>query len=80
MQTYGELANLRAVEQQNRERLANAEKDLRAHQQTLALLREDKQFIESMIRRQQGYAKPNEVIFRFRGETAPVAQPNAPLN
>lgn len=79
MQTYGELANQRTVEKQNREKLANTEKELRDQQQMLSLLREDPQFIESMIRRKLHYVKPDEVIFRF-DPARPQTQTVRPLN
>lgn len=66
MQTYQQLTNLRTQETESRQRLQLAEQELREQQRTLAQLRGDPQFVESMIRRKLGYAKQGETVFRFR--------------
>lgn len=66
LQTYQELANLRAQEAESRRRLAEAEERLREQERYLAQLSHDPEFVENVIRRKLGYAKPSEVVFRFQ--------------
>ena len=66
VQTYQELANLKTQETETRQRMQLAEQELREQQRMLAQLRDDPQFVESMIRRKLGYAKQGETVFRFR--------------
>lgn len=70
LQTSRELANLRAVESENRERLKNSNREYERQQRKLTQLREDPQAIENALRRGHGYVKPDEIIFRFRDTDA----------
>lgn len=64
-QTRAEYLQLRAQEEASRRRLADAEQRLREQEQILTRLRTDPAYVERVIRRQLGYAKPDEFIFRF---------------
>jgi cell division protein DivIC len=50
----------------SRRRLAEAEAKLREQEIILERLRHDPVYVEKMIRRRLGYAKPDEFIFRFK--------------
>ena len=60
-----EYRHLRAVEAQNRQRLDEAERELRREEVILQRLRTDPAYVEQQIRRRLGYAKPDDVIFKF---------------
>lgn len=60
-----EYQRYKAVETHNRQRLDEAEKRLLRQEQILRRLRTDPAFVEQQIRRNLGYAKPDEIIFRF---------------
>lgn len=60
-----EYARLRAVEAQSRQRLAEVEARLAEQEKILERLRNDPVYVEKVIRRRLGYAKPDEFIFRF---------------
>ena len=64
-QTRQEYQLLLQIEAQGRERLALAEERLRDQERMLARLRSDPGYIEMVIRRRLGYAKPDEQIYRF---------------
>jgi cell division protein FtsB len=64
-QTYREYAQLRRVEVEGRQRLAEAEQRLREQEQVLDRLRNDPAYVTKIIRQQLRYAKPSEFIFRF---------------
>ncbi|HEY0946650.1 MAG TPA: septum formation initiator family protein [Opitutaceae bacterium] len=64
-QTRREYLRLQQIEAASRERLAVAEERLRDQERTLARLRTDPAYIEMVIRRRLGYAKPDEQIYRF---------------
>jgi cell division protein FtsB len=64
-QTRAEYLRMREVEAQSRARLALAEERLREQRRTLERMRNDPAFVETVIRRRLGYAKPDEFIFRF---------------
>jgi len=64
-QTRAEFLKLREVEEGSRARLALAEERLRDQRKTLERMRSDPAYVEMVIRRRLGYAKPDEVIFRF---------------
>ncbi len=64
-QTRAEYLRMREVEAQSRARLALAEERLREQRRTLERMRNDPAFVEMVIRRRLGYAKPDEFIFRF---------------
>jgi cell division protein FtsB len=63
--TYQEYAQLRRVEAESRERLAEAAGRLEAQERVLERLRTDPAFVEKIIRQQLRYARPDELIFRF---------------
>jgi cell division protein FtsB len=60
-----EYRHLREVEAQNRMRLDEAERELRREEVILQRLRTDPAYVEQQIRRRLGYAKPDDVIFKF---------------
>lgn len=64
-QTRAEYLRLREVEEMSRRRLALAEERLREQRRTLERMRDDPGYVEMVIRRRLGYAKPDEFIFRF---------------
>jgi cell division protein DivIC len=66
VQTYQELANVKMQAEENRQRLALAERELHEQERMLQLLHNDPQFVEAMIRQRLGYARPDELVFRFR--------------
>jgi cell division protein DivIC len=65
MQTRTEYQRMRAIEQQARERLEITRQRLAEQERTLARLRDDPAYVEMVIRRRLGYARPDELIFRF---------------
>lgn len=60
-----EYNRLRRIEAESRRRLAEAEARLREQEKILERLRTDPVYVEKVIRRRLGYAKPEEFIFRF---------------
>lgn len=64
-QTRAEYQRLREIERVTAERLRVAEARLVEQQEMLQRLQNDPAFIEMVIRRRLGYAKPDELIFRF---------------
>lgn len=64
-QTRAEYNRLKDMEAASRSRLALAEERLRDQQRMLERLRSDPAYVEMVIRRRLGYAKPDEFIFRF---------------
>lgn len=66
VQTYQELANLRAQEAESRRRLTDAEERLKEQERYFAQLSNDPEFVENVIRKKLGYAHPAEVVFRFQ--------------
>jgi len=64
-QTRAEYMRLKQIEADSRARLALAEERLREQQRVLERLRNDPDYVEMVIRRRLGYAKPDEIIFRF---------------
>lgn len=64
-QTRAEYMRLKQIEADSRTRLAMAEERLREQQRVLDRLRNDPGYVEMVIRRRLGYAKPDEIIFRF---------------
>jgi cell division protein FtsB len=63
--TYGELLNLKKQEVENRRRLAETEIRLAEQRDVLERLERDPAFVERMIRDRLGYARPDEIVFRF---------------
>lgn len=64
-QARDEYNRLKRVEAASRQRLAEAELQLKEQQRILERLRNDPAYVEKVIRRRLGYAKPEEFIFRF---------------
>ena len=60
-----EYNRLEQVESQNKRRLAEAQQRLADQQRVLERLRTDPAFVDKVIRKKLGYAKPDEFIFRF---------------
>jgi cell division protein DivIC len=60
-----EYSRLMQVEASNRQRLADAQERLKDQQRELERLRNDPAFVDGVIRKKLGYAKPDEFIFRF---------------
>ena len=63
--TYGEFLNLKAQEAENRHRLAETEIRLAEQRDVLGRLHRDPAFVERIIRDRLGYARPDEIVFRF---------------
>jgi len=64
-QTWAEYTRLKAVQAQNERRLVELEARLREQEIVLERLRSDPAYVEKVIRRRLGYAKPDEFVFRF---------------
>lgn|SRR5690606_5998899 len=65
IQTRAEYLRLKEVERVTAERLAMAKTKLHEQEEVLRRLRDDPAYVEMVIRRRLGYAKPDEFIFRF---------------
>ncbi|MSU70191.1 MAG: septum formation initiator family protein [Opitutaceae bacterium] len=65
LQTRAEYNRLRQFEAVGQRRLAEAETRLREQERILLRLQTDPAYVEKIIRRRLGYAKPEEFIFRF---------------
>ena len=65
LRTRAEYLRLKEVERVTAERLALAQTRLREQEEVLRRLRDDPTFVEMVIRRRLGYARPEEFIFRF---------------
>ena len=62
---HKEHARLLGVESNLRARLADKQREIRENQRKLERLRTDPAYVDMVIRRRLGYAKPSELIFRF---------------
>ena len=60
-----EYQRLKRLEAISRQRLAEAQAKLDEQEKILERLRSDPVYVEKVIRRRLGYAKPEEYIFRF---------------
>ena len=60
-----EYNRLKQIEATSRRRLAESEARLREQEKILDRLRNDPAYVEKVIRRRLGYAKPDEFVFRF---------------
>jgi cell division protein FtsB len=60
-----EYERLKSVQAEDRQRLSEAQARLDDEEKVLERLRTDPDYVERVIRRKLGYAKPNEYIFRF---------------
>jgi cell division protein FtsB len=65
MQTRSEYLRMREIEQLARERLEITRQRLEEQETTLERLRNDPAYVEMVIRRRLGYARPDELIYRF---------------
>ncbi|MBL9215545.1 MAG: septum formation initiator family protein [Opitutaceae bacterium] len=65
VQMHRELTALRAQEDANRRRLADAESRLREQEKYLDQLRHDPVLVERLIRQKLGYVRAQEFVFRF---------------
>lgn len=64
-QTRAEYAQVRQLEIRTRQRLVEVETKLAEQELVLERLRSDPSYVERVIRRRLGYAKPDEFVFRF---------------
>jgi cell division protein FtsB len=64
--TRAEYARMLQIEAQTRQRLAEIEVRLAEQEVVLERLRTDPAYVEMVIRRRLGYAKPEEFVFRFK--------------
>jgi cell division protein DivIC len=65
MDARAEYSRLAQVEATNRHRLAEAQERLQSQERVLERLRSDPAYVDKVIRKKLGYAKPDEFIFRF---------------
>lgn len=71
LQTRREYRQLVNAEVDSKRQLAEAQLKLREQERILERLRNDPAFVEMVIRRRLGYAKPDEMIFRFESTGEP---------
>lgn len=64
-QTKAEYARLQQVELATKRRLGEVERRLAEQEVVLERLKNDPAYVEMVIRRRLGYAKPEEYVFRF---------------
>lgn len=65
VRTQAEYRRMVGIEAQTRQRLAEIELRLAEQEVVLERLRTDPAYVEMVIRRRLGYAKPEEYVFRF---------------
>jgi cell division protein FtsB len=65
LEARAEYVQLKQVQAASEAKLAAAEARLREQERILQRLRTDPTYVEKVIRKQLGYARPGEVIFRF---------------
>jgi cell division protein FtsB len=65
MDARHEYVRLERVESLNRQKLAEAQERLRNQERVLERLRTDPEYVDKVIRKKLGYAKPDEFIYRF---------------
>ncbi|MCU0792402.1 MAG: septum formation initiator family protein [Opitutaceae bacterium] len=63
--TRAEFERVQQTERHVRQRLAEVERRLAEQEVVLERLRTDPAYVETVIRRRLGYAKPDEFVFRF---------------
>ena len=68
VQTYREYKNFRAREFRIEAKLTQARKEFDQKEMYLARLLEDPEFLERVVRERLGYARPDELLFRFSDE------------
>ena len=67
LQTFREYKNFKAQESRIEEKLIQARKELEYKEMYLSLL-DDPDFLERVARERLGYARPDELLFRFSDE------------
>ena len=67
LQTHREYKNFKARELKIEEKLIQARKELEYKEMYLSLL-DDPDFLERVARERLGYARPDELLFRFSDE------------
>jgi cell division protein DivIC len=60
-----EYERLERIESTNRQKLAQAQGRLKDQEKVLERLRNDPAYVDKVIRKKLGYAKPDEFIYRF---------------
>jgi len=68
VQTYREYKNFRVRELRIEAKLTQARKEFEQKEMYLARLLEDPEFLERVVRERLGYARPDELLFRFSDE------------
>ncbi len=70
-----EYQHLLRAEQMAKVRLAEAQQKLKEQETVLERLRNDPAYVEMVIRRHLGYAKPGEKIFLFSEQDSQIFRP-----
>ena len=65
MEAREEYNRLKTIQAESRRRVAEAELRLKYQEQVLERLRTDPAYVEKVIRRKLGYARPEDYVFRF---------------
>ena len=65
LQTYREYQNFKLREERVESKLQQAQKKFREKEAYITRLHEDTEFLERVARERLGYAKPDEILFRF---------------
>jgi cell division protein DivIC len=65
LEARAEYDQLKQTELANRRTLAEARARLQEQERILQRLRNDPTFVDKVIRKRLGYARPDEIIFRF---------------
>ena len=60
-----EYARLTSIQAESRRRVAEAELRLKYQEEVLERLNSDTSYVEKVIRRKLGFARPDEFVFRF---------------
>jgi cell division protein FtsB len=60
-----EYARLKSIQAENRRLVADAELRLKYQEKVLERLSSDPSYVDKVIRRKLGYARPEEFVFRF---------------
>ena len=68
IRTYNELKNVQIREARLEQRLLEAENKFKRKEAYFKRLLEDEEFLERVARQRLGYARPNELLFRFNDE------------
>ena len=68
LRTHREYENFRAREDRIEQKLIQARKEFEQKEAYLTRLIEDPEFLERIARERLGYARPDELLFRFSDE------------